>query len=317
MSTSALTYKYIGKFNTPAVSISGTISAISEAFSSNTYSDGSSRVTGSGVAWTPEVQLSSGTTIAIALTPVTSTLGQKIIYAGGVSGAPTMISPDTYTTARVIFGLCKNAGSFGSWVNSNPFGTGEFSGYTGFSVAVSAIHVYESQDTIMVIGEASTGGVYISLAGAIIDPESSNANTAESDGKVYGLMTSGYAGGGGTPHYSANFGNNSFFRHVSNAGTAHAYIMNFGTNTLTLIKRMNILFSLPSAANTLKNLASEFVRLPIYMESSTNIFIGRIREVLMFSNGVSNTKLNVSNVTSGFIIGGSTINTLECVFLKA
>ena len=40
----------------------------------------------------------------------------------------------------------------------------------------------------VVIGETSAGGMYFSHAGAIIDPESSNASAAESDGKIYGLF---------------------------------------------------------------------------------------------------------------------------------
>jgi hypothetical protein len=317
MSLSALTFKYIGKFNAPAVTVSGTMAALANAFASTTYSDGSSRVAGSGIAWTPFSQVSSGTTIAVSLTPATSTLGQKIVYAGGAAGTPTMLSPDAYTTARTILGICKNAGNFTNWTDANPFGTGQFSGYTGFSLAVSAIHAYESQDTIMIVGETSTGTVYISTAGAIIDPESSNASTSESDGKVYGIITSNYGGVGGTPHYNGNFGSNSLFRNIASAGNAHGYIMNFGTNTTTTISRMNVLYNVPVAASTLKNTASEFVRLPIYIENANSIFVGRMREVLMFGSGLCATKFTVSNVTTGFLVGGSTVSVLECIFLKA
>ncbi len=319
MSLPTLTYKYIGKFNSPAVTVSGTMAALSNAFASTTYSDGSSRVTGSGVAWTPTVQLAAGTgvTLAVALTPVTSTLGHKIVYAGGGTGAPTMISPDAYTTARTIFGLCKNAGNFGSWTDANPFATGQFSGYTGFCTALNAIHAYESQDTVVVIGENSVGSVFITMAGAILDPESSNASTAESDGKIYGLLTTGYSAAGATPHAYTNIANNSFFRNVGTAGTAHAYYMNFGANTTTALSRFNVAFGTPSSVNTLKNLSSEFVRLPIYLESASNIFIGRVRETLMFSSGLCATKLTVSGVTTGFLVGGSTVTALECIFLKA
>jgi hypothetical protein len=317
MSLATLTYKYIGKFNTPAVTVSGSISALYNAFNSTTYSDGSSRVVGSGVAWTPTTQLSSSTIVAVGLTPVTSTLGQKIIYAGGATGAPTMISPDTYTTARTIFGICKNAGSFTSWTDANPFGTGQFSGYTGFCPAVSSIHVYESQDTVMVIGETSTGTTHLSIAGAMLDPESSNASTAESDGKIYCLSTTGYNNPGGTPHAYLNFGTNSLFRHLGTAGNSHTYYMNFGTNSVTTLTRFNVAINSPSAVNTLKNLGSEFVRLPIYLENGSSLFCGRVREMLMFSSGLCNTKLTVSGVTSGFIVGGSTVSVAECIFLKA
>ncbi len=319
MSLETSSFKYIGKFIVPASTTSGSMAAISRAFSSTTYADGSPRVTGSGIAWTPFAQLSAGTTLAVSLTPVTSTLGQKIVYAGGGGGSPTMISPDAYSNLRIYFGLCKNAGNFGSWADANPYGTGQFSGYTGLSIGtnVSAIHAYESKDSVFVFSETTTNNVNLSLAGAVIDPESSNASAAESDGKIYGLFTSGYGSNGGTPHWYPNFGVNSFLNHGITAGQAHGYIMNFGTSTTTAVKRSNVLLTTPSAGSILKNIASEFVRLPIYIEIGGSTFYGRLREVFMFGTGLCATKVSVSSVVTAYIIGGSTITTGECIAIKA
>ena len=320
MSLETLSYKYIGKFIAPATTLSGNMANIARAFASTTYADGSSRVVGSGVAWTPTSQLSAGTTLAVAITPPTSSLGQKIIYAGGGGGSPTMLSPDTYANSRVIFGLCKNAGNLGSWSDANPFGTGQFSGYTSLftgNSAISTIHAFESKDAVLVIGESSTNAMYISLAGAILDPESNNSLVAESDGKLYGLITSGYGNVGGTPNWYPNFGTNSFLNHGGSIGQSHAYMMNIGASTTITIKRANVLLSSPVAATTLKNTQSELVRLPIYMDGGGTNFYGRLREILMFGNGLSITKLVVSNVVAGYIIGANTTTTSECIFLKA
>lgn len=319
MSLETSSFKYIGKFIVPASTTSGSMAAISRAFSSTTYADGTSRVTGSGVAWTPFAQLSAGTTLAVSLTPVTSTLGQKIVYAGGGGGSPTMISPDTYSNLRIYFGLCKNAGNFSSWADANPYGTGQFSGYTGLSIgtSVAAIHAYESKDSVFVFTETTTNNVNLSHVGAIIDPESLNASAAEADGKIYGLFTSGYGGNGGTPHWYPNFGANSFLNHGTTAGQAHGYIMNFGTSTTTAVKRSNVLLTTPTAGAILKNITSEFVRLPIYIEIGGSTFYGRLREIFMFGTGLSATKLSVSSVVTAYIIGGSTITTGECIAIKA
>jgi len=320
MSLETLSYKYIGKFIAPAVTLSGNMANIANAFASTTYADSSPRVTGSGVAWTPTSQLSSNITLAVALTPPTSSLGQKIIYAGGGAGSPTMLSPETYANSRVIFGVCKNAGNLGSWSDANPFGTGQFSGYTSAFVGnttLSTIHVFESKDSVMIIGETNTNTMYYTLAGAIIDPESNNASVAESDGKIYGIITSGYNGAGGTPNWYANFGANSFLNHGGSLGQAHAYLMNIGASTTTSIKRANVLLSAPTAATNLKNTQSEFVRLPIYMDGGGTNFYGRLREILMFGNGLSITKLVVSNIVAGYILGANTTSTSECLFLKA
>lgn len=320
MSLEALSFKYVGKFTVPAATLSGTLGTISRAFSSNTYADGTSRVTGSGVAWTPESQLSSGTTLAVSLTPVTSTLGHKIIYAGGGTGSPTMISPDTYSNTRMIFGLCKNAGTFNSWSNANPYSAGQFSGYTTAFVGnttITSIHFFESKDSILVVGQTNTSTLYYSYVGAIIDPESSNASAAESDGKIYGLFTSGYNGAAGTPNYSANFGAYSFLSHGTVAGNAHGYITNFGASTVVGIRRANVLLTPPNAATVLKNPVSEFVRLPIYIEIGGSTFYGRLREVFMFGTGLAMTKLTVSNVVTAYILGASPITTSECIAIKA
>ncbi len=317
MSLESLSYKYIGKFNAPAASVSGNMAAIATAFSSTTYSDGTSRVTGSGIAWTPYSQISTGTTIGVALTPVTSTLGQKIVYAGGAAGTPTMLSPDSYANTRINFGLCKNAGSYSSWADANPFTTGEFSGYSGFLVgtSVAAIHAYESKDSVVILGETAAGALYMSLAGAIYDPESSNASNAESDGKLYGLVTSGYTNTGVIAHSSQ--GTATLFSHNASAGSAHFYVMNVGlSTTLNVARLFNMLTNPDNVA--LKNIANEFVRLPIHISRATNgQYVGRLREIFFFPNGTSITKFVVSGVTNGFVIGTSTASTSNTILLKA
>jgi hypothetical protein len=324
MSLSALTYKYIGRFTAPAATVSGNMAAFANAFSSTTYADGTSRVTGSGIAWTPYSQLSGSQTVAVALTPVTSTLGQKIVYAGGATGTPTMISPDTYASTRIIFGLCKNAGSYTSWSDANPFTSGQFSGYTGWftGTTVNYIHVFESQDSVVTIGETSTGTTYVCCAGAMIDPESSNASASETDGKLYFLCTSGYTAVGQVAHnYTDYTSNQTFLNNINTAGLCHTYVMNIGLATTTTARRSS-LFTNALNNLALRNLANEYVRIPIYLVSNasttaTGLFFGRIREFFVFANGQSTTKFQVSGVTSGYLIGTSTAANSETILLKA
>jgi len=319
MSLSALTYKYIGKFTAPASNTSGTMAALATAFSSTTYADGSSRVTGSGIAWTPYSQISTGTTIAVSLTPVTSTLGHKIVYAGGSAGSPTMLSPDTYSVLRVNFGMCKNAGNFNSWSDANPFGTGQFSGYTGCWVgtSISYIHAYESQDTVFVIAESNTGNCFLSTAGANIDPESTTSGTSESDGKIYSLITTGYSGVSSISHEA--IGLQGFLWHGTGQGDSHVYVMNFGGSGTTTSRKFNGTPNVAATANSLKNAVGEYARLPIYVEniSATRTFFGRLREIFMFPNGSSATKFTVSGTTNGYIISASTAAVGQAILLKA
>lgn len=319
MSLETLSYNYIGRFVAPAVTVSGTMAALRDAYSSTTYSDGSARTPGSGIAWTNFSEISAGAVVGMSLTPPTSTLGQKIIVAGGGTGAPTMTAPDTYSNTRIYVGLCKNAGNYSTWTGANPFTSGQYSGLNGFTVATSAVHAYESKDAVVMVSETSGGSVYITALGALVDPESSNASMAESDGKLYAIFITNTAGVASTPHNYANFGVNSLFSHDAAVSTrARSWVMNVGASTMTGTYRNNVTMN-GSGAAAFKNTAGEFVRLPIYIQglSPSNFWIGRVREILMFTQGLMGTKLTVAGQTKGFVIGGSTNTAGECILLRA
>lgn len=318
MSLETLSYDYIGRFVSPAVTISGTMAAIRDAYASTTYSDGSARTPGSGIAWTQSSETSGGAVVGMSLTPPTSTLGQKVIIAGGGTGTPTMTAPDTYANTRIYVGLCKNAGNYSTWTSANPFTSGQYSGLTGLAPAVTAIHAYESKDSVVVIGETSTGTVYISALGALVDPESSNASLAESDGKLYAIFSTNSAAAGNTPHLYSSFVSNALFSHdVGAAFRNRTWIMNVGASTMTGAVRNNVTMVGANAAS-FKNSAGEFVRLPIYLQglSPSNFWIGRVREILTFTQGMMGTRLTIAGATKGFVIGPNTTSTGESMLLR-
>lgn len=322
-----LNYKYIGRFSVGSATAQNCLGAIATAFASNTYVDGSNRNMGTGSAWTPATVTSSSAgsfvPIAVSLSPVSSSLSQRIIYAGGqtanISPAPTMIGTDTNSVSnnRLIFGLAKNTvnGTYVNWSNSNPYTSGSFTGYMGFCAAtsVSYIHAYESQDTVMVIAELSTGTVQISLAGAILDPETTTAGNAESDGKIYGVCTSGYL----APAQIINGGNGNAQTFLiyggAAAGNSKSVAFSFGGNSLlTIGNRSQGPFS-----TSLKNTSGEFIRQQIYMENyNGGTFYGRLREITMFPTSLGFTKFTISNVLNGYIIGAASNATSNCLLLK-
>ncbi len=320
----ALNYKYIGKFTVSSSTAQNCLKALDTAFNSNTYADGTLRSVGTGSAWTPTSFLSSSNTVAVSLAPVSSSLSHRIIYAGGqtanISPSPTMIGSDVNSTSnnRLIFGLAKNTvnGTYVNWSNSNPYTSGSFTGYLGFANAgtTSFIHAYESQDTVMVIAELNTNQVQISLAGAAIDPETTTAGNAESDGKIYGVFSSDYLSfasviNGGTS------GQQTFLSYGGvTAGMAKSYIFNFGSSAILLTTRHVV----PYNATTFKNTTGEFIRQDIYMEvANGGTFYGRLREIVMFPVNLSFTKFTVSNIVNGFIVGAASNATSQCILLKA
>lgn len=319
MSLEQLTHKYIGRFTLSSATAAGFLSALSSSLASTTYSDGSSRTIGAGVAWSSENILSGSTLVGSIVSPASSSLGHKMIYIGGAAtGTPTMQSPDAYSSARVNVGLVKNAGSYVSWSNSNPWNSGSFLGYVGaYSVTILAyLHVYESQDTLWTIAETTTGGLYYVAGGALFDSESTSASTKETDGKLYGLLVSGFGSVGAIKH-DTPVGNYSLLYHSTNNGYSHSYLFLPGTSTTQAIERQNINFNNVTAAN-FKNLAGEFVRQPIYFEKDGGgTWYGRLREVVLFPVSLSLTKFTLSSVVNGYVLSDSTATTGQSILLKA
>ncbi len=318
MSLPALNHKYIGRFALPAATPSGSLSAINSALTSTTYADGSSRTAGSDVAWSCTIAAS---TVAAILSPASSSLGQKVICTGGASGTPTMLTADTYATNKFCIGLAKNAGSYVSWSNANPFDAGQFSGYYAGIIPSSAIpthiHLYESLDTIWIIHETGAGALYYTVAGALLDPESSNPSCSETDGKLYGMFTTGNSASAIINGSVATVTNFSLFYHTYTNGQTHCAIFSPGKSTIIAIERQNVNYNLVSSS-TYKNLAGEFVRQAIYFEADNGgVWYGKLRDVLVFPNSLAITKFTLSSVVNGYILGSSTTATSQAILLKA
>jgi hypothetical protein len=315
MSLAALSHKYIGRFTLPAQTPSGSFSAINSALTSTTYADGTSRSAGTDVAWSCTLAAS---TAAAILSPASSSLGQKIICAGGAAGSPTMLTPDAYSSTKFFIGLAKNAGSYVSWSNANPFSAGQFSGYYGgpgpAAAATSYVHIYETIDTIWIVHETAAGSLYYTVGGAILDSESSNSSCSESDGKLYGIMTSG---GSAAEIAHQGAGTSGLLYHTTANAQAHCAIFSPGTSTMLAMERQNVNYNVTNSS-TFKNLAGEFVRQPIFFEKDGGgTWYGRFREVLAFPNSLSNTKFTLSSVVNGYILGSSTTATSNTILLKA
>lgn len=322
-----LNYKYIGKFSVSTTSAQAALNTITTAFSSNTYADGTARNAGTDCAWTATTFLNASVPVAVSLAPPSSSLSQRIIYAGGStspSPSPTMIGSDVYSNSnnRVVFGLAKNTidGTYVNWSNSNPYTSGSFTGYAGIcnTTNLSFIHVYESQETVMTIFELNTNQVQIGLAGALLDPETTTAGNFESDGKIYGVSSSGYLAAGTVINNSyGTVGTQNFLSYGGvTAGYAKTYIFNFNSGGIINITNKSIGPS-PTNNNHFKNTSGEFVRQQIFMEAGGGgLFYGRLREITTFPIGLSFTKFAISNVVNGFIIGSNSTSTSQCLLLK-
>lgn len=161
------------------------------------------QLNGAMTHWTVSRYQNGGATECVYFTPKAGpalTKGVRIMLAGADSGAltPTMGLNSTFANSKLYMGLVINAGDFNAWDNASPFTShDEYSGLlpVGACASISAnfFTVLESAETIFVRPDRTLGDVGGGLAGAIIDPESTNTLNASStqDERVYGVLTAG------------------------------------------------------------------------------------------------------------------------------
>lgn len=186
----------------PAAStIAGLLDAIYAALISTTDYRGTALA--STHLWTFTRYQPAGTTFAVYNTAVPSgspmTLNPAILLAGSSAApTPTMLSPDTFTASNLLIGIVKNPGSFNAWDNANPMTSGTFSGYmraagTTWNSTGATVRVFISQECILIqLFLTATGQSHAWIyCGAILEPHSINVGAAESDERLYGMLSSG------------------------------------------------------------------------------------------------------------------------------
>jgi hypothetical protein len=291
-------------------------------FSSGTYADGSTRTPGSGSAWTwgrdTTNTFQTGVTTALYGTPPVDAIGHRVCMAASTNaGATSKQFIDTYTANIVMIGTAKNAGVYGNWTSaSTPFTTGYFTGFvhagrgTGV-VTISTVYVWESQECIAIQMIHSSGSVSEAWAGAFIDPLSSNSLNAESDGRLYGVMTTG----SGAVAVSARNTSSTIggFWHLGSSTNAHCGVFVPGSATVqTTLKGAvgtnNTIFS-----STLTSKNGDIPRLPIPMAYSVSpFFAGQLRQIYMTRNAATTgLTWSLSGVAQGYILTSSSVASSE------
>jgi hypothetical protein len=192
----------------PVTLAANTTTAILNAINANfglvgNYADGTARPTaGTGTAWSSTTE---GATVAVIASPPTPASGTlvtpKWIIAGDTvlpGTAPTMIGVDANAINRLNVAMAKNAtGAYTNWYNAAPFTVGEFSGYINACPATTAatyvtLYMWECQEAWVVqLATAAGAASYVFGGGAFLDPQSTGSDNAETDGRIYSIMSTG------------------------------------------------------------------------------------------------------------------------------
>lgn len=322
MSLSSLAWRYVGAGSFGTASVAAALDALYTLGTATTYADGSGRTPGSGSAWTWSRYQNASVTEAAYATPPTDTLAQRIILAGQATGGtktPTMASPDASAVNIVMASVNKNSGAFNAWDNAAPFTSGQFFGFWRCwptTAGTGTVYLYEGTEAVLVLIATTGGSVYGCILGAFLDPESSDvANDAESDGKLYGVVTTGSAAAMGTGFLS---GGAVWMFHSGSASAVHAGIFTPGAGSLLT---MGLLLRAQTAMTSsgLKTRSGRFARHALAMRADAaapnDQFLGRLREIFAFTDAQTPQKQTNGGSTIGYVVSASTSSTADSLLL--
>jgi hypothetical protein len=286
-----------------------------------TYDDATTRTPGSGSAWTWSRYQNVGVTEACYASPPTDTLNLRVILAG-VAVAPvpvqTMAVPDVAAAGTLHANVVKNAGSFASWNAASPFTSGQTFGYWRVWASASGagtVRLYEGTEAVLVLISTGGGSIYGVFLGALLDPESPDVTSdAESDGKIYGMITTGPTSAIGSAMNTAS----TFLDHSVTASQHHAGIFTPGGSALLPMNRRAVP-TVGLTTTSLKTRSGRYVRAPYDYRSTAaapnDASLGRLREVSMFADGKTGTRLISGATTIGYLVSGSASADQDAIFL--
>ena len=322
----ALNWRRLAPVTLAANTVNDMLGAVYTAGTAVTYADGSTRTPGVNCAWTwaqdTTNALQPGATTAVWGTPPTSFPGpgvanpgtvipQTVIWAGSTA-IPTNTLQYTSTTsdarlANIVYvGQCKNPGAYANWNSATPFTTGQFTGFATAAPLPSAavwgqMQMYESQEAVVVQFWRAAANVQTSssIAGAFVDPNSSSLLVSETDGRLYGLSSSG----------SNNYNSSTFLSATSvalfyeaNVSTNSRFgVFSPGTATTNGVRR----FGSFTPGTTTVSLNSDIPLLPCYAASTSTFVVPKFREIFIVRDLLSAQRIQVGGVDYAYVLGAN------------
>lgn len=317
-----LTWRNVGRASFSPGSVEALLDALYALGTSSSYNDGSSRTPGSGAAGTWSRYQNGSTTEAVYCAPAVSALSARLIFAGVESGSPTpaMAFSQSFATATLLAGIAKNAGSFDAWDAASPFSSGEFSGYCqswGLTPTAGFIDLFESQEAVYIVLGLSGASTRHICCGAYIDPGSTNNADAESDGRLYGMYTTGNATAvvNMTGTVSAS---GAWMAHHGSTVRPKCFVFLPGSSTLQPLERNVENSTLTSYVGRLpsgKYLQSVSDIPMIYATGASEYLAGNLRDMAFFGRGSQGQALIRNGAVIGHLVSEWSVAENESVIL--
>lgn len=337
----------------PVVLAANTTAAIMDAIFTNattvvTYADGSARAapgTPGSTSWTWAREQNAGVTVATYGTPppvvapdVTIPTSYIIAGASTLPGSgPTMLNTlgvtpvDTNAINRLNIAMVKNPGAYvgggSGWAAANPFTTGSFSGYVNVSQATTAVtyvtlRMWECQEAFMCqLLTAAGAASYPFGGGALIDPLSTSAADAETDGRLYTITSVG-SGGAMSTTLLSNVVATQYGPFLGRTGANNSRFQVFQPGLATTIPatRLGAYDSL-SATLTSPNGDLPKIPFPLYYTAASTAFgsinngAGQLRSIFITRNSLAATTWTNGATTVGYLLGSNQTAAAQAVLL--
>lgn len=322
-------------------SISSFLDALYQAGTATTYADGTTRTPGTfsspgtastpaslgtGSAWTWNYDATTfgtgGKTALYGYPPTTTAINQVAILGAtsSVVGAVwKQMSTDTRSANYIFAGLAKNAGTYTSWNNATtPFTVGDFTGFGVASITGTTNYTYvlmwESEEAVAIqIVSASSPGVSTILLGAWLDPLSANTLNAETDGRLYGVSTTGSSALMSTAWLSVTAAaTGPLLYNVVTGNECHTYTFTPGAGTIVAMQRFGTF--VPTTTLTSRN--GDLPQIPFQVWSTTTgQYYGQLRQMNITRDGATGTEWQVGTVVKGYLLSASPFSANDAVIL--
>lgn len=315
-------FRYVGSATFGTASVAAVIDAAFGLGTALVYADGTTRTPGTGSAWTWLLHQNAGVSEAMRGTPPTDTITSRVILAGAASlptPAPTPAAPDAVAINILMANVVKNAGAWVSWNAAAPYTSGQVFGYWRVwptTAGVGTVRLYEGIDVCKVVIETASGTSYEVILNGLLDGITTGVPDSEADGKLYGIITSGSAAAVSSGFNGAS---GAYMDHLTSASNAHAGVFTPGGSTILTMSRRTIA-GVAMTPTGMKSRSGQFVRGPIEYRASAaapnDNTLGRLREILMFSDGKTATKQTNAGTTIGYLVGANSVADQDAVFLE-
>lgn len=254
---------------------------------------------------------SGGTTESMDWGFANASLGVK----GQISGVNAARTPlmsastngsHTWTANTVMAGLTKNAGAYAAWDHASaPWTSGQSIGLSKFfnmaSFTPSKVHGLVSNESVALFIEATTGAMFGTLIGALLDPESTGSLSAESDGRLYSVYVTGTSGLSTTMHGTSALG----LAHTASNDANHFLTLTPGGSTCKRTNKLNGVLA-ASSTTTLTTPDGEPLAVPLMFYDTVNDrCLGRLREACVVRDAKMNQRQAPSSVDRWYYVAGS------------